>query len=146
MINKAVDVARKTGITFLGPWVLSTLALLADDPASRSKALDEGEEILGEGCVGHNYFAFYRDAMEVALAERDWKGLNRFAAALEEYGLPEPLPLADFFIARGRALAKHGLGQRDAAHMTELRRLRDEADRVGFRNALPALDEALAAA
>ncbi len=146
MINKAADDSREMGITFLGPWVLSTLALLDDDPASRKKALDEGEKILGEGCVGHNYFAFYRDAMEVALAERDWAGLNRFAASLEDYGLPEPLPLADYFIARDRALATHGLGQRDAATMTELRRLRDEADRIGFKNALPALDEALAVA
>ncbi len=146
MINKAVDVSRKTGITFLGPWVLSTLALLDDDPASRRKALDEGEKILGEGCVGHNYFAFYRDAMEVALAERDWNGLNRYATALEDYSRPEPLPLANFFVARGRALAKHGLGQCDVATMTELRRLRDEAHRIGFRNTLPALDEALAAA
>ena len=46
----------------------------------------------------------------------------------------------------GRALARHGLGQRDVATMTVLRRIRDEADRIGLRNTFPALDEALAAA
>ncbi len=146
MANRAVEVSRQTGITFLGPWVLSTLALLSEDPEERRKALAEGEKILDEGCVGHNYFAFYRDAMEVALAETDWDALERGAASLEEYTRAEPLPWADFFIARGRALASYGRGNRDEATMRELSRLRDEAGRVGLKNALSALDEVLAAA
>ena len=146
MINRAVDVSRKTGITFLGPWVLSTLALLTDNPEERRNALNEGEQILREGCVGHNYFAFYRDAMEVALAEMDWDALDRSAASLEEYTRSEPLPWADLFIARGRALSSYGRGKRDEATMKELSRLRDEADRVGLKNAITALDQALVAA
>jgi hypothetical protein len=145
MINRAVKVAHQTGITFLGPWVLSTLALLSDNPDERRTALNKGEKILEEGCVGHNYFAFYHDAMEVALAEMDWDALDRGAGSLEAYTRPEPLPWADLFIARGRVLASYGRGKRDDVTMQELSRVRNEADRVGLKNALTALDEALAA-
>ena len=146
MINRALEVSRKTGVTFLGPWVLSTLALLSNDPEERRNALSEGEKILDEGCVGHNYIAFYRDAMEVALAEMDWDALDRYAASLEEYTRSEPLPWADLFVARGRALASYGRGKRDDTTMKELTRLRDEADRVGLKNAMTAMDKALEAA
>ena len=57
----------------------------------------------------------------------------------------EPLPRTDFFIARGRALAAFGRGNRDDAAMGEIKRLRDEAERVGLKPALSALDKALAA-
>jgi hypothetical protein len=43
---------------------LAELALAAEDPAEQQKALSEGENIPGEGCVGHNHLWFYRDAME----------------------------------------------------------------------------------
>ncbi len=146
MINRALEVSRKTGVTFLGPWVLSTLALLSNSPEERRNALSEGQKILDEGCVGHNYIAFYRDAMEVALAEMDWDALDRYAASMEEYTRSEPLPWADFFIARGHALASYGRGKRDDVTMKELARLRNEADRVGLKNAMTAMNEALEAA
>ena len=146
MVNRAIEVARETGITFLGPWVLSTLALLSEDPEERRNALKEGEKILDEGCVGHNYFAFYRDAIEVALAELDWDAMDRHAASLEEYTRLEPLPWADLFIARGRALANYGRGKRDEVTVKELLRLRNEAERVGLKNAMIAMEEALAGA
>ncbi len=46
--------------------------------------------------------------------------------------------------ARGRALAAFGRGNSDDATMRELKRLRDEAEHVGWKTALPALEEALA--
>ena len=58
----------------------------------RAQALGEGEEILRQDCVGHNYLWFYRDAMEVSLEDADWDGARRYAAALEAYTRPEPLP------------------------------------------------------
>ncbi len=59
--------------------------------------------------------------------------------------MPSPAPWSDFWIARGRALVAFGRGKRDGETVNELKRLRDEADRVGLRSALPALEEALAA-
>jgi hypothetical protein len=64
---------------------------------------------------------------------------------LEAFTSIEPLPRTDFFIARGRALAAFGRGNRKDAAMQELRRLSDEAERIGLKIALPALDEALKA-
>lgn len=68
------------------------------------------------------------------------------AAALEDYTRADPLPWSDFFIARARVLAAYGREKRDYATMQELKRLRDEAERIGLKTALPALEEALAAA
>jgi hypothetical protein len=83
--------------------------------------------------------------MDACLRSGDWDEVERYAAALEDYTRPEPLPSSDLFIARGRALAVFGRGNRDDATMQELKRLRDEAERVGLKTALPALEEALAA-
>ncbi len=71
--------------------------------------------------------------------------VERYAEALKAFTSIEPLPRTDFFIARGRALAAFGRGIRDDATMQELQRLRGEAERVGFKTALSALDKALAA-
>ena len=51
---------------------------------------------------------------------------------------------SDFFIARARALATVGRGKRDEATLDELRRVRDEGERMGLKTSLPALEEALA--
>lgn len=122
---------------------MGTLALVSGDPERSRKALQEGEEILAGGCVGHNYMAFYRLAMEVSLRLGDWDRLNRFADALEAYCRPEPLPRAEFYIARGRALASHGRGEGDDSTITALQRLRDEAEEIGLKSALPAIRQAL---
>ena len=83
--------------------------------------------------------------MEGALERQDWKLVERYAEAMEAFTSIEPLPRTDFFIARGRALAAFGRGSRDDKTMQELKRLRDEGERVGLKTALSALDEALAA-
>ncbi len=82
--------------------------------------------------------------MEVCLDSGEWEEVERFAAALEAYPRPEPLPWSDFFITRGRILAAFARGQRDDVTLQELKRLRNEAERVGFKTALPVLEEALA--
>ena len=110
----------------------------------REGFLEEGEAILRSAAISHNQFWFYRDAIEVSLDIGDWLEVERYAVALEDYTRPEPLPWCDLFIARGRALVAHGRDGRDDATMQELKRLRDEAARIGLKTALPALDAALA--
>ena len=83
--------------------------------------------------------------MEVGLNTGDWDSVDRYAAALEDYTRPEPLPWSDFFIARGRALAEFGRGRRDDELVDTLRRLRDEAKRIGLKLAEPAIEQALQA-
>jgi class 3 adenylate cyclase/tetratricopeptide (TPR) repeat protein len=143
---EAVGVLRESesGLTFRGPAALGVLALVTDDPDLRKASMAEAEKLLAAGSISHNYFNFYEDGMEASLRKGEWDLVGRYARALEDYTRDEPLPRCDFFIARGRALAAHGRGKRDEATMTELKRLYDEATRVGLKLVLPSLEAALA--
>ncbi len=145
LLDKAIQISRDTGMAFNGPRVLSAMALATEDSDRRGSVLEEGEAILRSGAISHNHFWFYRDAIEVSLNIGDWENVERYAAALEDYTRPEPLPWCDFFVARGRALAAFGLGRRGAETLAALRRLREQAERTGVMTALPALDAALEA-
>ena len=146
LLEQALEIGRETGIGFNGPRVLSAIALVTEDPERRRSVLEEGESILRSGAISHNHFWYYRDAIGVSLRSGAWDEVERYAKGLQDYTRPEPLPWSDFFIARGRALVAFGQGRRDAELLRELRRLRDVAERVGMKTALPALDEALAEA
>jgi tetratricopeptide (TPR) repeat protein len=146
LMRSAAEISRETSVGFLGPWVLSIFALSCDDPDEGSRALTEGEEILRGDCVGHNYFAFYRTAMEASLQWRDWGAADRYALALEDYCRPEPLPRCDFYITRGRALAEFGRSGRSDELVTRLAALREQANEIGLLAAVPALDSALGGA
>ena len=82
--------------------------------------------------------------MDASLDLADHDEAERYAAALEGFTRPEPLPWADFFVARGRALAAFGRGRRDPTLGRELARLRREGERLGLKVALPAIEAALA--
>ena len=143
LLKNALAISRETGTGFFGPAILGALAVATEDPQERQRALTEGEALLATGCVSHNYLLFYPDAMEASLIAGDWDGVERYAAALEAYTRPEPLPWANLRIARGRALARYGRGECSEPTFRELRRLWEEADRVGWKTALPALERAL---
>ena len=139
LAEEAVAISRDTGVKFLGPWALGVLALVTTDTSRQDWALAEGEKILGEGCAGHNYLNFYRDAMEASLNMQNWDRVERYAAALEEYTCAEPLAWSDFYIARARALAAYGRGERHDTIVAELRRRQDEATRAGLKSAASGL-------
>ena len=74
----------------------------------------------------------------------DWERMEHYAAVLEQYTSSEPLPFADFHIARGRALAAFGRGQPDTRELTaELERVRDQGEQLGILVALPAIETAI---
>jgi class 3 adenylate cyclase/tetratricopeptide (TPR) repeat protein len=143
VIERAIAISRRTGMAFIGPRVLGTAALVATDPATRKMRLDEGEAVIRHGCNAHNVLWFYRDGIDTCLEARDWDQAERFAGLFEEYTRPEPLPWADLFIRRGRALAAHGRGARQESLIASLERCYDEARRVGLAAALPRLERAL---
>jgi class 3 adenylate cyclase/tetratricopeptide (TPR) repeat protein len=143
LLREALELSRGTGMTFLGPRVLAAMALAGGRESSRRAALQEGETIVRSGCLAHVALWFYRDALEASLNAGDWDAADDYAAAFEAYMRPEPLPWAEFFIARGRALAAHGRGRGDEATFGELQRLRAEAERLELRAPLPALERAL---
>lgn len=144
MAERALAISRRSEMTFHGPFVLGVMALTTDQALVRQKAFQEAETILRKGCVGHNYFWFYRDAMNASLEAGEWADAERFAQALEDYTAAAPLPWSSFYIARGRALAAAGQGVRSDSLGEAIDRLRHEAERVGLISALPALERALA--
>jgi tetratricopeptide (TPR) repeat protein len=137
-------VSRETGVAFVGPVVLGAVALATTDAGRRIEALRQGEAILRGGCASHNYFRFYRDAIEVSLRERLWHIAEAYASALENHFRAEPAPWSDFFVARGRALG--AAGRRAPDVVAELRQLRERAVGLGLLAAVPRFDEALKAA
>ncbi len=143
MAERALAVSRRSEMTFHGPYVLGVMALTTDKASVRHEAFEEAETILRKGCVSHNYFWFYRDAMDASLEAGEWADAERFAQALEDYTAAAPLPWSSFYIARGRTLAAAGRGVRSEFLREEIDRLRHEAERAGLMSALPALEKAL---
>ena len=141
--EKALRICRDTAMGYLGPTILGFLAGVADDVKAQRRYLTEAEELLASGCVSHNYFFVYRDAMEACLSTQDWDAAEKHANALETYTSPEPLPWSEFLIARGRALAAHGRSQRSDELTFELERLRDIANEMRYKLDLQAIEQAL---
>ena len=144
LAEEGMEISRRTGVKFVGPVILGIIAAASDDPDSRRAALREGQAILNSGCVGHNYFWFYRDAIEVSLCEREWVAAEAYALALDKYFDAETPAWPAFTSARARALADFARqGPRDSV-IERIRYLRDQAVRLRMKPELPALEAALA--
>jgi DNA-binding SARP family transcriptional activator/tetratricopeptide (TPR) repeat protein len=144
VLEEGDRISRETGSGYTGPSILGLLARATDDPDRRHTALHEGEALLAQGAVGHNFIEFYEDAMEACLQCGDWKNAERYTDALEAYVGDEPLPLTDFLVARCRALIAFGRGQRDEDLIDELERLIGEAREVELMLPIPTMERALA--
>jgi tetratricopeptide (TPR) repeat protein len=140
-IREANDIAREVP-SFALPYGLGVAAVAAYDARERAAALAEGEQALASGAVSHNFVLFNRYAIEACLAAQDWAGVERYAIALERSMAREPLPMTDFLVARARVIVAAARGRRDE---TVLRRLLEEANRVGWQAVVPSLETALAA-
>lgn len=143
-IGESEKLVRKVGMTFIGPAVLAVKAALSDDADERQNALTEAEGILDSGCVAHNYLLCPRISIELHLELKNWSEVERNATRLETYTSKQPLAYPDFMIARGRALAAWGRGERNDGLIAEITRLREQANQAGLIYALPALERALA--
>jgi hypothetical protein len=131
-------------MAFYGAMSLAVLARATEDPNLCRETLARGEVQLTGFSIAHSFFGFYENAMEVFLLISDWDGVERYAKALEDFSSAEPIPRCTYVIARGRALAMHGRGNRNPETMAELQGLRDEAVRIGRKSSLPILETALA--
>jgi hypothetical protein len=132
------------GLRFLGAQLYGLQALLAEDASSLATTLANGEALLTVGALSHNHFVFYDFAIQACVQFQCWDEVLRYCAALESYTAPEPFPWADFIVARGRALTRHGQGERNPELLTELRRLRLLAADRQLNHYRAEFDEALA--
>jgi tetratricopeptide (TPR) repeat protein len=123
LLEQAAALALEVCPSYCGPWCLASLALFTPDAGRARSLLQEGEALLAEGCVSHNYLEFYWLAMEFDLRAGDWDEARRLAEALAEYTRNEPLPWAELVIRRANWLADRGAGGSADAHELEERRL-----------------------
>ncbi len=132
LLEDALEISRRTDISFVGPRILGVIAVVSGDLQRRKDARAEAEEVLAGGhCISHNHLWFYRDAISSALADENWDEAERYAAALEAFTQVEPLPWADLHIQRGRLVAALGRDPENAQIRAELEALRDQARAVG---------------
>ncbi len=142
-LRLAFEVAGARSLQFVGAQLYGIRARLEDDPAVRKDALARGEAVLAGGALSHNHFVFSDCAIDASLDSGDWDEAERHCRALEVYASAEPVPWADFLVARARALARVGQGERGGGLAATVQALRRQAHDAEFNVYLPRLDAAL---
>ena len=130
LLTAGLVLARETAITFAGPYILGLLAGIAENAATREAWQAEAEALLAKRGHGHSHFAYYRLAIEDAIARRQWSRALEQATALADFTQAEPVPYCDFLIARGRALAALGEHPQDEGLGAAVSALRAQAERL----------------
>lgn len=133
LAKQALQETRDTGsLPFIGPWVLGALALASTDPAIAEKAMIQANELLDEGCVGHNYYQFYRAAIEYSLRHKKWQDALHYTQKLSDYTRDEPNPWSQLHCHWGQTLANAALNPQDKNRQADLQQLKAEAEAAGF--------------
>ena len=145
LAQAALAICREHGMGHIGPQTFGICALVECDLETRKQLLAEGEAQLAQGCVSHNHISLRDLAIDVSLEIGDWDAAEQNCARIRAYTADEPLPLSDFIIARGLALARFGRGERSFDLQTALAGLRDVASSAELNAALPAIENALGA-
>jgi tetratricopeptide (TPR) repeat protein len=145
LLHEALAMCCEVGTQFSAPKAVGALSRAVDDNGERARLLAEGADMLRHGAVGHNHLWFYRDAIDAMLSAGDAAGALRYVTALEDYTCAEPLPWAELFVARGRALARALQDHSGDETRRELERARAALAEAGFNSYLPAVDAALSA-
>ena len=144
-VEEALAICRVHGMGHIGPWAYGVRALVETDPVARVRFLDEGERQLALGCVSHNHVQLRELAIDALLEIGDWNGVDANCARIRAYTADEPLPMSEFVIARGTALAQFGRGDHSDALREALLGLQAEGTRAELNTLLPAIARALAA-
>ncbi|HSV21104.1 MAG TPA: adenylate/guanylate cyclase domain-containing protein [Casimicrobiaceae bacterium] len=127
-LQEALAIMRETGTGFAGAMVLGMLMRITDDPQARGALAAEAERALAHGCISHNHFYYRRYGIEDALARAHLEDALRHADALAAYTRREPLPYTDLLIERARACVRHARAPGDVDAMTDIARLKAQAE------------------
>jgi tetratricopeptide (TPR) repeat protein/transcriptional regulator with XRE-family HTH domain len=121
---------------FIGPWVLSTLALVEPDDAARRRALEQGQALLEQGCVAHNVYRYHVSAIEGSLMHGEPGAARALADGFAARVQAEPFPWASHHIALARAGAAW-LEQPTPSHQAALRELMRSGHAAGLAWVMP---------
>lgn len=138
---RAHEIVDRIGKKFCGPIVLAVLAKLSSDDLQRKALLREAEEILDEGCVGHNYFYAMSVALDDAIERHEWDEVERYVDRLDSYTKAERLAWPDFMITKGRILRSWHLDGPSEALETEVDDLVQKARTAQLKSGLSLLDD-----
>ena len=145
LAQQAIAVCREHGMGHIGPWVHGVCALVETDRDARIAWLDAGERQLALGCVSHNHLQLRELAIDVLLELGDFDGVAQQCDRIAAYTASESLPMSEFVMARGRALARFGRGEHSPHLLEALRDLRSTGAQSEMTTLLPAIDTAIAA-
>ena len=143
LISQAFDLCSQIGMAFLGPSLFVARASAAADPAERRRLLQEGETMLSLEGLAHARLMFYKDAIDVALEDRNWDEALRYAGGLEQVASAEPLPFAELVAARSRALVALARGGHQPGVVEELTGMRERLRYAGIGALVAGIDAAL---
>ncbi len=129
---------------FIGPWVISSYAMVSNDDEQARLLLQQGSELLRQGCIGHNYFRFYHNAIESCLLRQDWDQLSQYIDAFEAYTAQESTPWSEFYISRGRLIAQAWQDDSTAGLNTALQALIRQAQQAGLTQSIELISQAIA--
>jgi hypothetical protein len=142
--RKALEQARTGGMRFFGGVALGAVARATESAEERERALDEGEELLSEPCMSHNYFYFLEDAIEAWSSIERWDRVERCGTALDAVDAEEPIGRCRLLAARARALVRLGRDPQDDAAAEAARAVLADVTAIGLRPLRTALEQALA--
>jgi len=144
-LQEALKISRETGMGYMGPIYLGLLACATDDAALRAESLKSAEDLLPTSPISHNHLIFRMAAIDASLESGNWAEAERYAADLETYtaAAAEPLPWADFYIARARLLARAGRGDGGHHLREKATALVAQAKTLGFDLSAKELEDAL---
>ena len=110
-LQKALEVSRKFGHGFHGPSIIGDLMLMTDDKEIRDQLAREAEAILDASCVGHNYYWYYRDAIDVSIQHRNWRDLEHNISRMLAYDGDRKSAWCRFYSERAELLRLGLCGQ-----------------------------------
>ncbi len=128
---------------FIGGWTLGVLALVADSPAIRLRALKEGDALCDSGMNGEAVLHFLHYAIMTCSQRGMWEQLGHYVQMLEDFTKDDPLPWADFYVAYGRALAKAAQSDQSDAVAKELSEILEKATCMGYTGPINEIRAAL---
>ncbi|MEW8506589.1 MAG: BTAD domain-containing putative transcriptional regulator [Candidatus Thiodiazotropha sp.] len=131
-LQRAHQAALDSVPTHITPYILGVLARVTTDEKQRQDAIREAERYLESGSLSHNHLHFYQNMMDVYVRCRDAEKILYYADALAEYTRSEPLSWSDFYIERGRLLARYIRDENVLELAPMAKQLLDEAARAGL--------------
>ena len=115
------------------------VARLTESRAVRTRALEQMEDLLAAGSLGHAHIWGRQVAAQALLRAGGWTGAERQAERLAAYTEEEPLGWTDLVIRFVRLRARQGRGEAGDEDIEEARRLIAELDRACIRSLIPDL-------